>query len=237
MRPAQPEIPYPCPKCQKRTIEAKATSVFVRGLVIWFKIGERTTIGCVGCVRSAVFGEAGLSLLIGWFSPFALVMNPFLVVYGFLQGLFLGRNRGAARRYLHDRGFPTGVEGDLQRVCYALAVALVGGEWTKAASEQSARETILVKRENFSVERLSAIHSIGQRVVPGFEPADLEWYVVVSQNLGHPLHVAQAAQRILSTNDRNVAHSFLGEMAASLEFPEQRRETIALMQRTLLPAQ
>ncbi|HYD87947.1 MAG TPA: hypothetical protein VEA80_10760 [Vitreimonas sp.] len=234
MRAAQPAIPYPCPRCEKRQINAKATTPFVRGLVIWFRLGEKTVIGCVGCVRTAIFGEAGLSLLIGWFSPFALIINPFMIGYGLLQGLFIGQNRSAARRHLHDQGFPTGVDGDLNRVCYALAVALIGGEWTKEAADLSGRELIFAKRENFSAERLDAVIAIGQRLLPGFEQADFEWYVATSMGLGHPLHVAQAARRVLAEEQCRVAADFLGQVGSSLEFPAQRQETIALIQRTLV---
>lgn len=230
---AQTPIPYECPSCKKRPMEAKATTPFVRGLIIWFRIGEKIYLGCVGCTRLAVFRETGLSLLIGWFSPFALVINPFMILYGLALGLFVGRNPAATRKYLQGKGLPTGSTGDLQRVCYALAIQMLDGEWTKEAREMRSRERALTRQENLSAGRMASVTEVGKRLVPGFEVSDFEWFAVTNP-LEHPLLIAQAAHRILPREEREIVGAFLAEVSTSLEFSESRKATFEAIRRALV---
>ncbi len=69
-----------CPLCHKRPRVASARVMSIRGFVLACRFSERIVFGCTWCVRGELFKEALLSAVIGWFSPKALILNPFLVV-------------------------------------------------------------------------------------------------------------------------------------------------------------
>ncbi|MBY0563176.1 MAG: hypothetical protein K2P58_03230 [Hyphomonadaceae bacterium] len=81
---------------------------------------------------------------------------------------------------------------------------------------------------------MNAVVEIGQNLIPTFESSDFEWYVVMSKELGHPLHIAQAAHRILTAEQRATLNSFLSAILAKLEFPARRREAFAAVQSAVL---
>lgn len=233
LRAAVPPLPYQCVHCKKRPVQTKVAIPFVRGLVVWFKIGDKVAVGCVSCVRQAAFGEAGLSALIGWFSPFALVINPFMIVHNVFLGLLTGNNPSSARSYLATQGFPTGEPEDVARVCHVLATTMLGDDWTKEASERSWSETIEARSTNFSAERLAAVVRIGEALAPGFNRVDFELCVVGSAGLGHPLHIADACSRVLSSDDLTVVRNFLSEVSRQLEFSVARQGTFKVILRAL----
>lgn len=69
-----------CPLCRKRPLVASADITWIRGLVLAYRVSEKRVVGCTWCVRGEFLKETLLSALIGWFSPRALIVNPFLVL-------------------------------------------------------------------------------------------------------------------------------------------------------------
>ena len=80
---------YPCPVCKKGPIETVVTAPYVRGFLLAYQIGSKKFVGCVGCARGELLKEVGLSLLVGWFSPTCIVLNPIFVIYNLVRSPFV----------------------------------------------------------------------------------------------------------------------------------------------------
>jgi len=94
-----------CPICQRRSVEATATVVWIRGFVLAHRISRRIVIGCVPCARRQLLTEAGRSALIGWFSISALIANPFLILYNLIRAGAVRPNHDAVLKRLQEIGF------------------------------------------------------------------------------------------------------------------------------------
>ena len=120
---------YPCPYCRNRALDTTATAPYVRGFLIVFQYGSKTFIGCRSCVRLKVLKEAGLSCLIGWFSPKALIANPFLILYNLFHTPLIKADPGKVRRKLAKAGIDLDApEIDITRLGYALALAMISAD-------------------------------------------------------------------------------------------------------------
>ena len=93
---------FPCPYCKNASLETTASAPYVRGFLVAYQIGSKAFIGCTSCVRKKVWGEAFLSMLIGWFSITALVINPFMIVYNLIRGCFIGENKKSVAKKLEQ---------------------------------------------------------------------------------------------------------------------------------------
>lgn len=132
---------YPCPYCNNSPLETTATAPYVRGFFVAYQIGTKTFIGCVSCVRKKVFGEAFLSLFIGWFSIVALVINPFLIVYNLIRGAFIGENRESVSKKLVQLGLPEHPNVmNVSSVGYALAASMILADGVVEEAELLAAE-------------------------------------------------------------------------------------------------
>ena len=117
---------YPCPYCKEGTLETTATAPYVRGFLVAYQIGSKTFIGCVPCVRKKIFGEAFLSLFIGWFSITAIFLNPVLILYNLIRACFVSKNEKSVAKKLQDLGLPGSPNVvDIQSVGYALAASMI----------------------------------------------------------------------------------------------------------------
>lgn len=117
---------YPCPYCNNESLETTASAPYVRGFLVAYQIGSKTFIGCTSCVRKKVWGEAFLSLFIGWFSITALIINPFMILYNLIRGCFVGKNEKAVAKKLEQLGLPgSPAVIDVQSVGYALAASMI----------------------------------------------------------------------------------------------------------------
>lgn len=80
-----------CPLCYLRGVETMATARYVRGFLIVVQFASYPVTGCVPCVRGELLKQAFLSLLVGWFSLRALILNPFFILYNVIRALTLRR--------------------------------------------------------------------------------------------------------------------------------------------------
>lgn len=134
---------YPCPHCHRADLEAVASVPYVRGFLVAYQIGSKRFVGCVGCVRGQVFKEVGLSALIGWFSITALVINPFLLIYGLIRGATVGADPEAVRKMLREAGMPEQpTHVDPLQVAYALAAAMIAADGQVDDEELAVAEQI-----------------------------------------------------------------------------------------------
>jgi uncharacterized tellurite resistance protein B-like protein len=106
-------------------------------------VGAKRAVGCVSCVRAEVYKQSGLSLLIGWFSPVALVLNPLFIVYGLGRGLFVFPNPTAVRETLQQAGIPDpGDQVDIIKACYALGASMVNADGKIDPKELETAKTV-----------------------------------------------------------------------------------------------
>lgn len=139
----QNDIGHSCPYCGDKNIETIATAPYVRGFLLAYQMGYKSFIGCVSCVRKKLFGEAGLSALVGWFSITSLIINPFLIIYNLFQGAFLKSNPAKVKDKLNEMGIPLNpAEVNLTQIGYTLAAAMVLADGKVEAEEIKAAEVI-----------------------------------------------------------------------------------------------
>lgn len=213
-------IPYDCPYCERRPVGAAASIPYVRGMVIQFKIGEKQSLGCAGCVRLNVFKETGLSLLIGWFSPIALILNPLFIAYGLVRGLLVFRNDESVRKVLRNRGLPVGDPSDAANVGSAIAITslMVGKHVERREPISLATLTEAVAHKAYPEPAIMAILAReGVRSIPGFDAGDLDWCAVSWDRLAHPDFIARSTLRILPLSERQSVAAFLNGVASSVE--------------------
>ncbi|MCJ8329235.1 MAG: TerB family tellurite resistance protein [Lentisphaeria bacterium] len=184
-------ITYTCPYCERTKIETAASAPYVRGFVLAFQIGAKNFIGCTSCVRGKVLGEAGLSLLCGWFSITAFFINPVLILYNVLQAPFISKNYAKARKKLSDAGIEDDESSvDVTRLGYSLATSMM------AADGHIDEEEIIVALE------------LGNKIFPDFNENELRQIVNV-KDLPPPLDIATMLREILTEEGKRAVCLYL----------------------------
>lgn len=187
-----------CPYCRERQIETVATVPYVRGMLVAYTLGVKKFMGCRRCVRRSIYKEVGVSSLVGWFSVTAVVLNPLMITYGAVRGLFVRVDEAGVRRALDQAGIPDeGLEVDPLRVAYGLAAAMIAADG-KVEDEEVA-VAIEVGKQLFSEFESDAFFKVlaGHKDLPG-----------VSE-LAHLLGA------ILEDKEKSLVFGYLAEIAAS----------------------
>ena len=189
-------IAYSCPYCEGRKIETAATAPYVRGFLLAYQIGTKSFIGCAPCVRIRILGEAGLSLLIGWFSITAIIINPFLITYNLLQTPFVRINYAKARRKLSDAGIPDDQsQVDVTQLGYSLAASMIVADG---------------KIDN---KELEVAVAYGQNVFPDFNEEELRNVVNKAGDLPSPQDIATLLREVLTAEGKKAVCSYLWMIA------------------------
>ncbi len=199
---------YPCPYCHQRFLETTATAPYVRGLLVAYLIGSKTFIGCVPCVRKKVLGEAGLSMLIGWFSLYAIFINPCLILYNLLRGAFVGPNPTSVAKKLTALGLPESPRiVDINTIGAALAASMILADGNVEESE------------------LVAAEKAGDEVFKDFDEAGLRLIVQHGKDLPPVEDLANMLRDSLDQESKEKIMVFLSEiaMADGHVAPEERR--------------
>ena len=190
------EINYLCPYCNKRNIQTRAAIPYVRGYVLAYEIGAKHAVGCTSCVRVEIYKQSGLSLLIGWFSPVALFLNPVLISYGLVRGIFVFRNAKGVQRLLDLAGVPDpGQTVDVNKACYALAAAMVKADG------------------KVDPEEVRVAIEVGRSFLSGFDEAEFR-RLVASRHLPDDPHIlAGLLRNATTTGTREIVHDYLVAIA------------------------
>jgi uncharacterized tellurite resistance protein B-like protein len=199
---------YPCPYCQTNSLETTATAPYVRGLLVAYLIGSKTYIGCVTCVRKKVLGEAGLSALIGWFSLYAIFINPCFILYNLIRGAFVGPNPKSVAKKLSDLGLPESPKiVDLNAVGAALAASMILADGKVEEAE------------------LVAAEKAGDEVFDEFDEAALRMIVQHGKDLPPVEDLALMLRDSLDTEAKEKVMVYLSEiaMADGHVAPEERK--------------
>ncbi|MFK8111446.1 MAG: TerB family tellurite resistance protein [Rubripirellula sp.] len=189
---------YPCPYCNTNPLETTATAPYVRGFLVAYQIGTKTFIGCVPCVRKKILGEALLSLLIGWFSIVAFVLNPFLIAYNLFRGIFVGENREFVAKKLAQMGLPDSPQGmNVTAVGQALAASMILADGIVEEAE------------------LVAAEQAGDEVFDDFDEAALRMLVQTGKNLPPVEDLANMLADTLDQEAKEKVMIYLSEIAMS----------------------
>ncbi len=116
-----------CPRCGSTPADTVALAPSIRGYLLPHRFTNKRLIGCHRCVQGELLAEAGRSLLFGWFSPAALVLNPFLVLWNGVRAPFLGKDPEAVQSILGHLELD-GSPQDGSRVATALAATMVAAD-------------------------------------------------------------------------------------------------------------
>jgi len=126
-----PKLAIKCPNCMHRTVETARKFVVVRGMLIVFRYGSISLVGCRQCVSEQGRSVAGGNLFLGWWSIFGFLATPFVL----LQNVYnlSGRpNSRMLREVLAEVGYSLedasvgndGLSGEQRRLLRAAAAAL-----------------------------------------------------------------------------------------------------------------
>lgn len=135
-----------CPHCKQNHIETIATAPYVRGFLVAFQMGSKTLIGCTSCVKKKLFGEAGLSMLLGWLSITALIINPFLILWNLIQAFTIGPKTQEVKEALRSLGIPLNPQAvNLTQIGYSLAACMIKADGKVEEAEVQIAELIGMK--------------------------------------------------------------------------------------------
>jgi uncharacterized tellurite resistance protein B-like protein len=201
---------YTCPYCNQRPLEAVASAPYVRGLIVVMLFGTKSFIGCVPCVRSRMLGEAGWSMLLGWFSPKSLIINPFLIVYNVFRGALVGANPAGVGKKLRELGLPEKPSFvNVQAVGVALAASMIlaDGEVTE--------------------EEIATAEKAGDGVFDGFDEAGLRMILQHGKDLPPAEDLAAMLRNVLDNDGKTKVMVFLSEIAmADGNVSQEEREML-----------
>jgi uncharacterized tellurite resistance protein B-like protein len=190
------EIAYPCPHCEGAKLETVATVPYVRGFILAFQFGSKRFIGCCSCVRKSIFKEVGLSMLIGWFSVTALVINPFMILYGLARGVFVSKNIPGVRKQLRDAGIPELPSNvDPLNVAYGLAAKMIMADG------------------KVEPEEVEVAVAIGSRIFGGFDPKALNQSIETHQSLPSVEDLASLVHPVLTEEGRGMLYQYMEAIA------------------------
>lgn len=187
-----------CPYCHESEIETVATIPYVRGMVVAYTLGVKKFLGCRRCVRRSIYKEVGVSSLVGWFSVTAAVLNPLMITYGAVRGLFVRSDAAGVARALEQAGIPDeGTEADPLRVAYGLAAAMI------AADGKVEDEEVAVAIE------------VGQQLFSDFTADEFFKVLAGHKQLPGVSELAHLLGAILENREKGLVYGYLAEIAAS----------------------
>lgn len=132
---------YNCPYCQVRPLETTAKAPFVRGYLLAYQLGYQRLVGCVRCVRNRVLRQAGYSLLLGWFSITAMIINPFLIIWNLIQAPFVQPRPEKVQKVLKRMGLPLNPQkANITDAGYALAASMITADGKIESAELTIAE-------------------------------------------------------------------------------------------------
>ena len=210
-------VAYPCPYCGERYLEAAATLPYVRGYVLAFHFGSKKIVGCSKCVRLQLLKETGVSSAIGWFSPTALVSNPFLIAYGLARTALVTRNPDAVRKQLTGAGISDPEsETNLVRIGYSLAASMIAADG------------------KIDPKEVATAAEVGMQIFEDFDRAEFNAVMANHKELPEPAELATVLSGVLSDDGKDAVYGFLLAIASSDDdLAEEERELLDLVAENL----
>ncbi len=179
-----------CPHCMAEPMDSSSPVPWVRGVVVAMMFGWRTEVGCNTCVRAAHRSEAAKSALIGWFSLYAVFINPVLIAYNLLMGFVKGKNPDKVDRMLEKAGLGS-AEVSYTAACYGLGAAMISADGKVEKSE------------------LRTAAALGDALVPNFDLMDFTATVKEQKLLPSPAILAQMLEPELTIAEKERLVAYL----------------------------
>ena len=206
---AQDHIAYKCPYCRVNYLQTSAKLPYVRGFLLAVQHGHKTLVGCNTCVRAELLKESGKSMLIGWFSPTALILNPIFIVYGLGRTIFVRTNLDAVRKVLKEAGIPEPAEPlNLVQIAYSLAASMIAAD------------------KKILPEEIAIASDIGARLFENFDAAEFRKTVDNHKSLPEPAELACLLREALSEESRVLIYRYLLAIAQADEEVSEEEGTL-----------
>jgi uncharacterized tellurite resistance protein B-like protein len=191
-----------CPVCNEAELDTVTTAPYIRGMLLAYTFGTKRFVGCSSCVRKQLAGEVGLSLVAGWFSLTAIVVNPMCILWNGVRVPFIKANPMKVQELLAELGVDTSPSGaaaqvDITRVAASLAVAMV------AADGDVDEDEIVV-----SV-------GIGQRLFEDFTPELFRDVLVNADSLPNTTQLAAVLRDYLTDDGKIAVQKYLIAIACA----------------------
>jgi uncharacterized tellurite resistance protein B-like protein len=187
-----------CPYCNERELETVATVPYVRGRLFGRALGVHKFMGCSRCVRRSIYKEVGVSSIAGWWSVRAALLNPVMITYCVVRGVFVRPNPVAVRRALEQAGVPeAGMEADPLRVAYGLAAAMIAAD------------------NKIEQEEVSVAIEVGRQLFADFKADEFFRVLANHKHLPGVAELASLLGGILEEEERALVFGYLAEIAAS----------------------
>lgn len=197
MATAQAQASLPCPYTANGVVETVAIIPYVRGYVLTHKVGARRLVGSVFGVRLKILQEAGTSLLIGWFSPMSLVLNPVFIVHALVRAIFLVKSPRQVAKVLKAAGLtPDG------------AMSVVSAGYGLAASMITADKRILPAE-------IAEAKAIGKTLFGDFTEDGFDAVLAQHASLPEPQALAGVLKGVLTVEQRRLIYEYLLKIASS----------------------
>jgi uncharacterized tellurite resistance protein B-like protein len=135
-------------------------------------------------------------MLLGWFSPKSLIINPFLIVYNVLRGALVGANPSGVGKKLRELGLPDKPSFvNVQAVGVALAASMIlaDGEVTE--------------------EEIATAEKAGDGVFEGFDEAGLRMILQHGKDIPPAEDLAAMLRNVLDNDGKSKVMVFLSEIA------------------------
>jgi len=206
-RMSQEHIAYKCPYCNVNYLQTAAKLPYIRGYVLAYQQGHKMLVGCNPCVRTQLLKETGKSALLGWFSISALIVNPFLILYGLGRACFVRTNLEAVRKVLREANIPEPAEPlNLVKIGYSLAASMIAVD------------------KKILQEEIALASDIGARIFEGFDAAEFRKTVENHKTLPEPAELAGLLREALTEQGRVLIYQYLQAIAhADSEFSKDEQ--------------
>jgi len=201
----------PCPHCGTKPLTSLATAPYARGFLIAYQLGSKKIVGCTGCVANGLRLEALRSVLYGWFSITALILNFVFVPWNILRSFFVKENPEAVANFLDRIGIPQpGQDHRFEEALYSTAAALIHADNKVEEAEVVAAKTL------------------GPGILPEFDPQKFDQIIEDKWRLPDLESVGAILNTYLSEEGKVVVVHYLIEIAlADGEFHKSEDRLIA----------
>ena len=169
-------------------------------MLLAYTFGTKRFVGCKTCVKKQLAGEVGLSLVAGWFSITAIVVNPMCILWNGCRVPFIKSNPLKVQELLAELGVDASspsAQVDITRVAASLAAVMV------AADGEVDEDEIVV-----SV-------GIGQRLFEDFTPELFRDVLVNANSLPNPTQLAAVLRDYLTDDGKIAVQKYLIAIACA----------------------
>jgi DnaJ-domain-containing protein 1/arsenate reductase-like glutaredoxin family protein len=162
-----PKLAIQCPTCGVRSVETARKVAVVRGMLIIFRYGSVSLIGCCECVSAQVKQNLGQNALLGWWSMWGVIATPFCL----LQNIFNLSTRSNSKKLneilsevgisynsvkVGEDGMPN-AQRELLKTCASILKSIAEVEGTSSTEWQNARAALVALSDDLLTEQAAEL--------------------------------------------------------------------------------